>query len=184
MTSIVLVPLKGAIVGGEVEINLGESKDSIEKALCDALNCYPTGYYDTTECIYSDLELKFCFCSEGKLEYIECVAGPFPEKTKPYIYGKEVFTLPAEDLIELLAMHNSDKRNDSLWLEHVYVFDEISVGIFREMTEIEARQSISDNISLANYELNKDDYERDLLKSKYFWTIGIGIEKYHSKYLQ
>jgi hypothetical protein len=63
--------------------------------------------------IYDDLELGICF-TDNKVDFIECIAGPFCENTKPTIYEQEAFALLAEDLVSLL----SEKNNGAYYGRH------------------------------------------------------------------
>lgn len=129
---------------------------------------------------YADYEIKIYFDTNHNIEYFECSSGHFSDKTRPFIYDKEVFKLLADELIELLTnKNNGDIHIDSpIEMKKSYLFLEIDVSIWRDMNETDARLCIEENKAAGTYEINKEEYEHDLIKSRYFWAIGIGHKGY------
>ena len=107
MRKITLTPHTGASIHGYGNIYFGQSKEGVIAILGE-----PTRKHigrntpDTERFMYNDIELSIYF-TDGKVDFIEYVGGPFCEKTKPVIYEKKALSLLAEDLIAILSEKNN-----------------------------------------------------------------------------
>lgn len=172
MVEIKVFPLIGIEIEGIGTIKLGHEKAEVEKVLG-----YPTTIYGS-QCFYDDYEFRIDYDKSDKIEFIEFIYGPFPEKSKLSVYNINPFLVGAENLINLLTNQNNGEIDESE-AEYCYAFKEISVGIFREATEKDIEEMISEMKESGEYEENKNWIVEDLEKSKNFWTIGIGIKNYY-----
>lgn len=202
MLEIILVPHEGIVIQNIGKVCFEQTPEEVEKILgapsTRLLSYYHNGllrfynpdyreflpagiaYAGDIQFFYNDYEIRIDFNDSKKVEFIECIAGPFPDKATPFIYDREVFSLSADELMELLT----DKNNGAVDIESVEKicsFLEIDVGIFRELTEIEAEKSIEVGKADGTYETNRKSYEQDLMKARHFWTIGIGDKGYYRK---
>lgn len=202
MVEIVFIPLDGILIQNIGKICLGQTEKDVEKILGAPPTRYLSYYHqgllsfynpnfiqyvpigvtftNNMQYFYEDLELRIDFDDEHKVEFIEYIGGPFPDKIKPIIYGKEALALPADELIGLLTEKNNGEINDHNG-KYIYSFLEIDVGIFREITEAGAKENIEEGKRDGTYYKNKDSFEQDLLKSRHFWTVGIGNKGYYRR---
>ena len=88
------------------------------------------------------------------------------------------FKIGAKKLTEILAEKNNGKIDDSE-ADYSFTFLNISVGVWRQLTEKNVEESIAEMKADNEYEENKDWLNDDLEKAKNFWTIGIGLENYY-----
>ncbi len=173
MIKIEILPLEGMEIGSIGKLSLGESKLEIEKLLGN-----PSESSNLKQLFYDQLEVRIDLDNEGNAEFIEFLCGPFPENTELSIYGINPFEIWADRLIEILAEKNNGKIDDSE-AEYCYTFLNISVGIWRQLTEKSVEESIAEMKADHKYEDNKDWLNEDLKRAKNFWTIGIGVKSYY-----
>ena len=173
MIKIKIKPLKGIDIESIGEVSLGESRQNIERLLGKPSKPYsnPSAYYD-------QYEMRIDFDKLERVEYIEFLYGPFPEKAELLIYDINPFTLGAEKLVEILSKYNNGEVDLSN-AEYSYAFLNSSVGIWREVTQKDVEESITELKLKGEYEFNKSSFEDELENSKNFWTIGIGIADYY-----
>jgi hypothetical protein len=172
MKTLRLEPLQGMDVSGVGYIAFGQTAQQVKQLLGEPSNTYDKRLF------YDELELRIDLNDEDRVEFIECIYGPFCEKTIPLIYGERLFELPGEALVALLAEKNNGKIDDAE-AEHGYSFVEISVGIYRESTPKDLLESIKEAKAEGTYEEDRDWLENDLRKANHFWTIGIGEKGYY-----
>lgn len=172
MKKIELLPLKGIRINGTDEINLGSKITEVERILGKPSSTDRNNYY------YDDIEVRMDFDRKNKLEFIEFIEGPFSDKIELSIYGVNPFSTPAKELIEILLKNGNNNIDDSE-AEYAYTFPNISVGVWRDLTEEVVNNTIKELKENGEYEKSREWIENDLLKSKYFWTIGIGIKDYY-----
>ena len=168
-----IFPLKGIRVDGSLEIDFGIKRDVLKNIL---------GNPDSGEikCFYNRLEARLDFDKNDELEFIEFINGPYCENIKLSIYGINPFETPADELVKILTK-NGNNNVDDYEAKLAYYFLDISVGIWRAIDEETMKEDIIELKKCGEYEKNKKALEKDLIKSKYFWTIGIGIKNYYNK---
>ena len=173
MTKIEILPLDGIKIENIGKLSLGQSKADIEKLLGK-----PSDTSNLKQLFFDEYEVRIDIDKKGNAEFIEFIYGPFPEKTELSIYGVDPFQIGASKLIEILTEKNNGKIDDSE-AEYCYTFQNISVGVWRQLTEKTVEESIAEMKADNEYEENKDWLNEDLEKAKNFWTIGIGVKNYY-----
>ena len=173
MTKIEILPLDGIKIENIGKLSLGQSKADIEKLLGK-----PSDTSNLKQLFFDEYEVRIDIDKKGNAEFIEFIYGPFPEKTELSIYGVDPFQIGASKLVEILTEKNNGKIDDSE-AEYCYTFQNISVGVWRQLTEKTVEESIAEMKADNEYEENKDWLNEDLEKAKNFWTIGIGVENYY-----
>ena len=173
MTKIEIVPLDGIVIENIGKLSLGQSKSDIEK-----LFGKPSESSNLKQLFFDEFEVRIDLDKKGNAEFIEFIYGPFPEKTELSIYGVNPFQIGATKLVEILTEKNNGKIDDSE-AEYCYTFQNISVGVWRQLTEQNVEESIAEMKADNEYEENKDWLNEDLNKAKNFWTIGIGVKNYY-----
>ena len=173
MTKIEILPLDGIVIENIGKLSLGQSKSDIEK-----LFGKPSESSNLKQLFFDEYEVRIDLDKKGNAEFIEFIYGPFPEKTELSIYGVNPFQIGATKLVEILTEKNNGKIDDSE-AEYCYTFQNISVGVWRQLTEQNVEESIAEMKADNEYEENKDWLNDDLEKAKNFWTIGIGLENYY-----
>ena len=173
MTKIEILPLDGIEIENIGKLSLGQSKSDIENLLGK-----PSDSSNLKQLFFDEYEVRIDLDKKGNAEFIEFIYGPFPEKTELSIYGVNPFQIGATKLVEILTEKNNGKIDDSE-AEYCYTFQNISVGVWRQLTEQNVEESIAEMKADNEYEENKDWLNEDLNKAKNFWTIGIGLENYY-----
>ena len=173
MTKIEILPLDGIEIENIGKLSLGQSKMEIEKLLGK-----PADSSNLKQLFFDEYEVRIDLDKKGNAEFIEFIYGPFPEKTELSIYGVNPFQIGATKLVEILTEKNNGKIDDSE-AEYCYTFQNISVGVWRQLTEQNVEESIAEMKADNEYEENKDWLNEDLNKAKNFWTIGIGVTNYY-----
>ena len=173
MTKIEILPLDGIVIENIGKLSLGQSKSEIEKLLGK-----PSDSSNLKQLFFDEYEVRIDLDKKGNAEFIEFIYGPFPEKTELSIYGVNPFQIGATKLVEILTEKNNGKIDDSE-AEYCYTFQNISVGVWRQLTEQNVEESIAEMKADNEYEENKDWLNEDLEKAKNFWTIGIGVKNYY-----
>lgn len=144
-----LFPLEKMVFDGK-EIYLGDNKEHIMELLGNPEDIFEQYGGGIWRHYYYDSELALDFDENGKLTFIEFLAG-HEGALKPFIYGVSAFDTDMNELVTVLSEHNNDGIDDSE--VDSYAFLGISVGIWK----------------------SDDDDEED-----YWTTIGIGIKDYYS----
>ena len=176
MIKIELKPLRGISIEGVGEVLLGQSRQEVEKLLGRPPKPYNT--YSNNSALYNYYELRLDFDAFNKVEYIEFIYGPFPQRTELSILNVNPFTVGAEKLVEILSENNNGEV-DLSEAEFSYRFLNSSVGVWRQYPQKDGEESISKLKLSGEYELNKSSFDDDLENSKNFWTIGIGVADYY-----
>lgn len=106
--------------------------------------------------------MRIDYNQNERIEFIEFLFGPWPEKCEVTIYDINPFAIEDKELIQLLSFKGNEKvdQSEAPWC---FIFPDISVGIWREADP---------------NEIDKNWIDEELKKAKYFWTIGIGHENY------
>jgi len=204
MVEIQLIPHVGIDIENIGQVKFGQTPDEVEKVLGAPTVMYLSYRYngltlfynpaykeyvrdgavftDNMKYNYDNYEMTVSFNAGQKVEFIECKAGPFSDKTKTVIYDADFFSLSADEAIELL----DKKNNGSVFYDTPHrpklscCYLEIDVGIWREMDEADAEESIREAIATGTYEINRELYENKMWKAKasHFQSIGIGEKGY------
>ncbi|HVI47547.1 MAG TPA: hypothetical protein VM802_21940 [Chitinophaga sp.] len=167
-----LMPLVGAKIEGAGEINFKQTIQEVKSILGESTKD------EGRKLFYDQFEFRIDFDKKGKLEFIEMIYGPNCERAEVVIYDIDPFKLPAQELVDLLTVRGGNEVDDSE-APYSYAFPQISVGIWRDLTEETMLASIEELRKTGEYEQAKDNYDEDLEKSKFFGTIGIGVKKYY-----
>jgi len=173
MTKIEILPLDGIEIENIGKLSLGQSKSDIEKLLGK-----PSDSSNLKQLFFDQYEVRIDLDKNGNAEFIEFIYGPFPEKAELSIYGVNPFQIGADNLLEILTEKNNGKIDDSE-AEYCYAFQNISLGVWRQITEKSVEDEIAEMKANNEYEENKDWINEDLNKAKNFWTIGIGVKNYY-----
>jgi len=173
MTKIEILPLEGIDIENIGRLSLGQSKSEIEKQLG-----LPLIRSNNKQLFYDNYELRIDLDENGNAEFIEFIYGPFPEKTELSIYGIDPFRIGADKLVEILTVKNNGNI-DLSEADYAFAFLNISVGVWRQMTEQNVIECITEMKAKNEYNENKDWLDEDFSKAKNFWTIGIGVKNYY-----
>lgn len=166
---IIVKPHKGISIVEDGDVNLGDSKEKVIGLLGEALEFEGNLYYYNSSL---SIELN----KENLVEYIECRAD---KNLKVYLYGKDIFEKPVDDVIELLSKKNNgltDKEG-----EYTYYFLNLSLSVAREWTKEAVEEMISEMKKDGVYESNKEDLDGYIKLANNFSIIGIGVENYYKK---
>lgn len=150
MTKIEILPLDGIEIENIGKLSLGQSKSDIENLLGK-----PSDSSNLKQLFFDEYEVRIDLDKKGNAEFIEFIYGPFPEKTELSIYGIDPFQIGANKLIEILTEKNNGKIDDSE-AEYCYTFQNISVGVWRQLTEKTVEENIAEMKADNEYEENKD----------------------------
>lgn len=173
MKKITILPLEGIEIEDIGKLLLGASGKSIEELLGP-----PSDGSDKRRLFYNEYEFRIDLDKNNNSEFIECIGGPFPEKTDVSVYDINPFQVGAEKLIEILSEKNNGKIDDDE-AEYCYTFLNIAVGVWRQCTVQDVEEDIARMKADDEYDENKNWVEEDLEKAKNFWTIGIGVKNYY-----
>lgn len=173
MIKIEILTLEGIEIENIGRLSLGQSKSDIENLLGK-----PSDSSNLMQLFFDEYEVRFDLDKQGNAEFIEFIYGPYPEKTELSIYGIDPFQIGANRLVEILTKKNNGKIDDSE-ADYSFAFLNISVGIWRQLTEKDVEESIAKMKADNEYGENKDWLNEDLEKAKNFWTIGIGVKGYY-----
>jgi hypothetical protein len=174
MIKIEVYPLKGIKIENVGEINLGQTKSEVERLLGKSFKTF-----DDKRLYYHNYEFRIDIDEFLNVEFIEFLSGPFPEKIKLSLYNIDPFQIGADNLFALLAEKNNGEI-DKTEADYCYCFINISVGIWRQITQKSVEESIAEMILSGEYQENKDSLAEELEKSKNYWTVGIGVPNYYS----
>ena len=167
--SCILIPLTGMEWNGQI-VRFGDSRETVERILGaservrDDLCCFKHG-------------LRVEFDEAGRTKFIECVGG-IDGAIQPQICGVKAFQAPADELLEILRLHNDGPVVDNE-KGYFYGFLNLSVGIYRDsipedVDEMAAAVAAGDQN--AAWIVIEDEKKR-----AYHWSaIGIGIENYYA----
>ncbi len=181
MTSITLNPLSGISIFDTGEIMLGYNVEQVEKIIGKP------SYYNQEEqanvfvkqAYYDNFEMRIDYNKHDKVEFIEFLFGPWPEKTILSIYGINPFAVYGDELIKILST-NCKGEVDIKEAPYCYVFTDISVGIWREADPSEVEAGIAQKKKSAVSKRDIELLDEELEKAKRFWTIGLGNKEYYN----
>ncbi|MDJ1499603.1 hypothetical protein [Xanthocytophaga agilis] len=172
MIRIELIPLEGIYIESIGRVELGRSKDEVERIIGKA------DREDGQRWVYDHYEFRLDFDKNNQLEFIEFIYGPFLERTQPEIFGIKPFETEAIKLVNLLTERNNGYV-DLSEANHAFAFHEISVGIWRDATEADIEQMISEMKEHGEFDVAQKKIKNELEMAKYFWTIGLGVKNYY-----
>jgi hypothetical protein len=176
MKKIKLLPLEGIEIENIGKVELGKSKSEIERLLGRSTRKSNNNELFYEE--YDDYGIRFWFDKHNYVEYIEIYNGPFPKEIIVSIYGVNPFQMFATNLVEFLT-----ERNNGLMIGNAtrnsYSFLNISVGLWRRVSEKSIEIDIDESKANGTYEEIKEMVEQDLKIVNYFSSIGVGIRKFY-----
>lgn len=172
MKKIILHPLNGIEFENKEILELGTSKTELIHRLGKASNEIDKQLF------YDDLELRIDLDEYGKIEFIEFIYGPFPEKTEIELYGINPFKTDSYNLIEILTENNNGEI-DNTEEPYCFSFFESSIGIFRDSCEVDINEMITEMKENGEYSENEKWVLDDKEKARYFWTVGLGKKDYY-----
>lgn len=111
------------------EILLGMKADKVQELLGKPDRIFENYGGESYRHFYFNSELGLDFDKDGKLEFIEFLAG-IEGILRPYIYGISVFETDADELIEIMNGH--DNEVDDSEADFCYSFLNSSIGLWRE----------------------------------------------------
>jgi len=172
LEKITLIPLKGLAFENNETIGFGTSKARLFTLLGK-----PSVEFEK-QLFYDDLELRIDLDRSGRIEFIEFIYGPFPEKTEIEIYGINPFKTESSELIKVLTKQNNGAVNEAE-APYCHAFLESSIGVFRDSCEADVKEVIDKMKANGEYATNEVWLNEDREKAKYFWTVGIGKKDYY-----
>ena len=167
MTDIELKPLVGILING-AEIKLGASEKDVRAVLGEPHSKSKNSLY------FNKNELRFDFDNNRNVEFIEFLGG-IDGELQPEIYGVSAFQTDADELYSLLKRQNNGGIDDSE-AEYSYGFQEISVGIYREITPYDVQQMIAEE-----YSVRDEDINEEMRRATHWGSIGIGAANYYKR---
>ena len=114
------------------EILLGMKADKVQELLGKPDRIFENYGGESYRYFYFNSELGLDFDKDGKLEFIEFLAG-IEGILRPYIYGISVFETDADELIEIMTGH--DNEVDDSEADFCYSFLNSGIGLWRENDE-------------------------------------------------
>lgn len=173
MIKINMIPLHGIDIENIGPIALGQSQTELIHLLGQ-----PAEHSDAVQLYYDQYDLRIDLNQNKSIEFIEFINRPYPEKTKLSIYGVDPFQIDSNNLIQLLTEKNNGYV-DLSEADYCFTFLNISVGIWRQYTEQDVMENITEMKKNNEYLENQDWLLADLDKAKHFWTIGLGEKNYY-----
>lgn len=165
---ITILPLQG-IQWSNGTVRLGSTTVEVE-AILGRPEIVGESYY------YFESELRLDFSEDGKLEFIEFLAG-LDGKIQPVIYGIQAFQADADELYRVLEKHASGNIIDD---ENGYsfAFPNIGIGVYRESTPADVI-SLTCELKESGVNIAGDpDIEEEQLKASHWATISVATSEY------
>lgn len=161
-------PLENIVIDGQ-SIELGMSKEQV-------IGILGAGELSNRHYYFGN-ELAIDYDENDSVEFIEFLGG-IEGRLQPVIYGIPAFESNANELFEILKVHNNGEIDDS---ENgfSYGFIEISVGLYRTSTPESLQRDIDDMKADGVYDQKYVDEE--LMKVNHWTTIGIGKANFYKK---
>ena len=171
-----IIPLKGMLIGN-IEVNFFDTEDSVIDKLGEPLAQNSNQNNRVDQLYYFENEVRFDFnCKTKELEFIEFLGG-YDAKVNPLLYGHNVFSIEADDLINVIKKHDNGPVDRSEG-ESAYSFINSSIGVWRELTPTMYEEEIKDS-----------DYDEECLevfkkRVNHWETVGFGIKGYYDYLLE
>jgi len=168
------------LVGIELDekiIRFGMTRDEVVAELGR-----PFGYYEKsspriTQLFYYGNALRFDFNAGGRLMFMEFLSGS-TGSLQPEIYGVPVFSVQADELVDLLRQQNGgtvlDNENG-----YSYAFPNIGIGVYRESIPADIAEMVQEAKDEGR-SLNDEEYQEELSKAIHWATIGLGEKDYYA----
>jgi hypothetical protein len=179
MTTITINPLQGLDIAGVGRVDLGQSRSDLETILGEPVS----GRSDDKRSFFEEYECIIYFDDADKVEFVEFITGPFPERVQLSPFGVDPFQIGADHLVALLSEKN-DGLIDGKDGGYSYSFLNISVGIWRDAKEEDLKEWVEEKKISGEYEIDRKMIEEELAKSRNFWTVGIGVSGYYTEHEQ
>lgn len=170
MDDIEIRPLVGIVIN-DTEIRFGASEGDVRAVLGEPSSKGKNSLY------FCNNELRFDF-NNGKVDFIEFLGGINGE-LQPTVYDVPAFQTDADELYDILKRRNNGAIDDSE-AEYSYGFQEISVGIYREITPYDVQEMIADS-TIGNGTVDDEDIDEEMSRASHWGTIGIGVENYYKR---
>lgn len=171
MKKIKLIPLIGIDIENIGIIQFGQNIYDIKSKLGEPDS------QDDLELYYDLLKFRIDLNEKKVFEFVE-FQGPNLENIEISVYNVNPFAINADELLKILTVENNGEIDDSE-APYCYSFMNISIGIWREFVEKDIWNTMDEMKASGDYEESKEWLYKDLEKSKHFWSIGLGVEKYY-----
>ena len=127
---------------------------------------------------YFDGELALDFDGEGRLEFVEFLAGP-EGSLRPDLYGWDVFAADADELYALLAERNGPDIDDG---EAPYgcALRRLSIGLYREIAPDDVTAMLKEMCNMDLTQLGGLDIGAEKEKAHHWGCVGIGKKNYYA----
>ena len=176
MKKIIFRPLVGMKIDGRDEIKFGMTKECVKVILGEPdMICDRVYRYD----IY---QVAIEFGKSGTVQFIEAYLEKINRNFQLELFDINPFEIVDEKLISLL-MEKDGEEFDVESMKTSYFFKNIIVSLWREMTPNCVKEIIRELKENGEYEMMKEEIERDLIDASFFDGIGIGNEEYSSAQL-
>lgn len=166
------MPLTGISIDLDTKIEFGMTKAELVDLIGKPSKEFGNELY------FDELELHIDIDKNGKIEFIESINGPNPEKTETLINGVNPFKTKANDLIEILAELNNGEIDESE-ADYGFSFLDKAIGVYRNSIVKDIEEMIQEMKDNNDFENQKEDALYELEKSQFFWTFGIGKKGYY-----
>ena len=168
MQRIEIIPLVG-VKFDEQMLALSATQQEVETLLGKPESVQEAFWY------YTNSELCVNFDEEGRVEFIEFLAG-IDGTLQPEIYGVSAFQTEAKKLYRILRKENGRALEDDGG--YGYSFLKLSIGVFRDTTPADVKEMIRD-ARKDGEPMGEEEIEEEKRKANYWATIGIGIPGYY-----
>lgn len=112
---------------------------------------------------------------KNKIEYIEISTD---EEYDVYNESQNLKNMSRENLLKYLKEKNQNEMSEEE-NKHSFIFSNISVGLYYEITEEDVEEMIYESKADGVYDDMKDEIEADAQRAKRPSTIGIGKRDYY-----
>ncbi|MDD5936507.1 MAG: hypothetical protein PUC65_13275 [Clostridiales bacterium] len=163
-------PLENVVIDGKV-VELGMKKNQV-------ISILGKGELSNRHYYYGN-ELAIDYDKNDSVEFIEFLGG-MEGTLHPVIYGIPAFECNADELCEVLKVHNNGEIVD-IEDGFSYGFVQISVGIYRTATPESIKRDIEEMKRDGVYDQEYVDEES--MKANHWATIGIGKANYYKHLL-
>ena len=171
-----IIPLKGMLVGNK-EINFMDTEEIVINKLGNPTSKNISWNGKVDEFYYFENEVRLDFdTSSKKLEYIEFLGG-YDAEINPLLYGYNVFTIKADELVDVIKKHDNGPIDRSEG-ENAYSFINSSIGVWRELTPTIFEEEIKDS------DYSEEEINNFKERVEHWETFGFGIKGYYDYLLE
>lgn len=154
----------------KASIRLGMEQSNVESVIGKGVLVGKRYYYFNDE-----MAIDY---NKNKVEFIEFLSG-IDGTLKPVIYGISAFETEANELLEILKVHNDgvvcDTENG-----YSYQFHNISIGVYREAIPEEVEKMAQEAEDNGN-PMSDDEIQYEIKRANHWATIGVGVVGYYQK---